>query len=57
MENQEEPKKKHKLTADQTKELMAYPSYWRASLQEAVEVRGGSIKEAYERLKGLEIFM
>ncbi len=57
MENQEESKKKHKLTADQTKELMAYPSYWRGSLQKAVELHGGSIKEAYEELKDLEAFM
>ena len=57
MKEKEEPKKKHKLTADQTKELMAYPDYWRSSLQKSVELRGGSIKEAYERLKDLEAFL
>jgi hypothetical protein len=57
MPEQEESKKKHKLTSDQKKELMAYPSYWRASLQEAVELNGGSIKEAYERSKDLEAFL
>jgi hypothetical protein len=57
MKEKEESQKKHKLTADQTKELMAYPDYWRASLQEAVELHGGTIKEAYEELKDLEAFM
>jgi hypothetical protein len=55
MENQEEPKKKHKLTADQIKELMAYPGYWRNTLRKAAE-RGESIKEVYEELKDLEAF-
>ncbi len=41
MSEQEELPKKHKLTADQTKELMAYPSYWRGSLKKAAELHGG----------------
>ncbi|MHA8049540.1 hypothetical protein V7S79_00320 [Aquirufa sp. ROCK-SH2] len=48
--------KKIGLTLEQLYEIMSYPNYWRPTLQAAAE-RGESIKETYEELKGLEIFM
>jgi hypothetical protein len=47
---------KKQLTLEQTKEIMSYPVHWRNTLEKAAE-RGESIKETYERLKGLEAFM
>ncbi len=53
MENQEESTNKKQLTLEQIREIMTYPNYWRPILTKAAE-RGESIKETYERLKGLE---
>ncbi len=55
MENQEESTNKKQLTLGQTREIMTYPNYWRGTLTRAAE-KGESIKETYERLKGLESF-
>jgi hypothetical protein len=55
MEKQEETTNKKPLTLEQTREIMTYPNYWRGTLTRAAE-RGESIKETYERLKGLESF-
>jgi hypothetical protein len=56
MKQQDELKSIKKLTEDQIKELLTYPSHWRPTLCEAA-LKGESIKETYEELKDFEAFM
>jgi hypothetical protein len=53
MKQDEESVNNKTLTEDQIKEINSYPDYWQSTLEE-VAMRGESIKETYERLKGLE---
>ncbi len=44
------------LGVEQILEIQKYPIYWQPTLKEAAQ-QGESIKETYEKLKGLEGFM